>query len=58
MSDESIGSNPLDSNDVVTIGRLFQHLQNPQNLLGYLVFSAWCKFMGITQYLPSITIGA
>lgn len=50
-------TNPLDSNDVVTVSRLIQHLQNPQNLLGYMVFTAWAKFMGIYTMLPSITIG-
>lgn len=58
MSEESIGpTNPLDSTDVVALGRLFQHLREPQNLLTYLVFSAWLKFMGISTYIPSITIG-
>ena len=58
MSEESIGpTNPLDSTDVVTLGRLLQHLREPQNLLTYMVFSAWLKFMGIASHIPSITIG-
>jgi ABC-type molybdate transport system ATPase subunit len=36
---------------------LFKHMQNPQNLLTYMVFTAWCKFMGVAEYLPSITVG-
>lgn len=58
MGDQSsVSTNPLESNDVVTVSRLLQHLQNPQNLLGYMVFTAWAKFMGIYTMLPSITIG-
>lgn len=36
---------------------LFKHMQNPQNLLTYMVFTAWCKFMGVAEHLPSITVG-
>ncbi len=50
-------TNLCDSQDVLTVGRLLQHLQNPQNLLTYLCFTAWMKFMGIAQHIPSITIG-
>lgn len=58
MADESIGTtNPLDSNDVVTVSRLLTHLKDPQNLVGYLIFTAWMKFMGIAEHIPSITIG-
>lgn len=59
MSNESIidTTNTLDSSGVITVGRLLQHFQNPQNLLSYMVFTAWCKFMGISTYIPSITIG-
>lgn len=28
-----------------------------ENLLEYLVFSAWLKFMGASQYIPAITVG-
>lgn len=50
-------TNLCDSNGAITIGRLFQHLQNPQNLLTYLCFTAWMKFMGVASHIPSITIG-
>jgi len=36
---------------------VLQHLKNPQNLLTYLIFSAWCKFMGIASVIPTITLG-
>jgi len=36
---------------------LLNHLRNPQNLLTYMIFTAWCKFMGVAQYLPTVSIG-
>jgi len=36
---------------------ILNHLREPQNLITYLVFTAWCKFMGISSYIPSITVG-
>ena len=50
-------TNLCDSQELLTAGRLFKHMQNPQNLLTYLCFTAWMKFMGIAAYIPSITIG-
>ena len=50
-------TNLCDSNGAITVGRLLKHMQNPQNLLTYLCFTAWMKFMGIATYIPSITIG-
>lgn len=41
----------------VWTGRLLLHLRKPENLVTYLVFSAWMKFMGIAEHMPSITIG-
>jgi len=59
MSDEHTDTttNLCDSSDVITVGRLLQHLRNPQNLLTYLCFTAWMKFMGVASHIPSITIG-
>lgn len=58
MSDETIGTtNLVDSNSAVTAARLLTHLRNPQNLLTYMIFTAWMKFMGVSQYIPSITVG-
>ena len=52
-------NNPLDTAaDVSTIARLLQHLNNPQNLLTYLVLTAWMKFMGVASLIPTITVGA
>ena len=36
--------------------QISQHLRNPQNLLTYMIFTAWCKFMGVAQHLPSISV--
>ena len=36
---------------------LLNHLRNPQNLLTYMIFTAWCKFMGVSQYIPTVTVG-
>ena len=41
----------------VQISTLLNHLRNPQNLLTYMIFTAWCKFMGVAQYLPTVSIG-
>ena len=58
MSNESIDlTNTLDSSSAVTVGRLLTHLKDPTNLLTYMVFTAWCKFMGIYTMMPSITVG-
>ena len=52
-------NNPLDTcTDVSTVARLFAHLNNPQNLLTYLVLTAWMKFMGVATLIPTITVGA
>jgi len=50
--------NPLDTaTDVSSVARLLTHLNNPQNLLTYLVLTAWMKFMGIATLIPTITVG-
>ena len=47
----------IDNCEVVGMARVIQHLRDPQNLIGYLLLSAWMKFMGIADKLPEITIG-
>lgn len=37
--------------------RLLTHMRDPQNLIGWLLLTAWMKFMGVSEYIPSITIG-
>jgi len=37
--------------------RLLKHLQQPEHLLIYLVFTAWAKYMDILSWLPTISIG-
>lgn len=34
-----------------------KHLRDPQNLLTYMIFTAWMKFMGVAQHIPSVTVG-
>lgn len=43
--------------DAGALPRLLTHIQNPQHLLGYMIFSAWCKYMAVLSWIPSITIG-
>ena len=58
MGDESIlVDNSLDSSGAVAVSRLVSHFKEPTNLLNYLIFSAWLKFMGIAQYVPTIHFG-
>jgi hypothetical protein len=59
MSEEhkSVTTNTCDSGDVAALARLLIHMRNPQNLLTYMVATAWMKFMDFTQYIPTITIG-
>lgn len=57
------GPDALDSSSVAEVlptviwtGRLLTHLRKPENLVTYLVFSAWMKFMGVAAHMPSITV--
>ena len=43
--------------DTVRFATVMTHLRNPQNLLTYMIFTAWMKFMGVAQHIPSITVG-
>ena len=61
-----MSEDPVKTSDIPSAGsvgaslqfaHLFKHMQNPQNLLTYMVFTAWCKFMGVAEHLPSISIG-
>jgi len=40
-----------------SIAQMMLHLRNPQNLLTYMIFTAWLKFMGIASHIPSVTVG-
>ncbi len=59
MGDEIIQevNNPIDASDVTAIAHLLKHIKQPQNLLVYMIFTAWMKFMGVAEHIPSITIG-
>lgn len=39
------------------IATILSHIRNPQNMLNYMILTAWLKFMGIAQHIPSVTIG-
>jgi len=41
----------------ITAAQIMSHLRNPQNLLTYMIFSAWLKFMGIASHIPSVSVG-
>ena len=43
--------------DVSATGRLLTHLKEPQNLLNYMLLTAWMKFMGVASMIPTIVIG-
>ena len=49
-------TNAAQCSDVTTAGRLLQHLKEPQNLLNYMLLTAWMKFMNLTTMLPTIVI--
>lgn len=40
----------------LTAAQIATHLRNPQNLLTYMIFTAWMKFMGVAQHIPSISV--
>jgi len=42
--------------DVTTIGRLLTHFKEPQNLLNWMLLTAWMKFMGVASMLPTVVI--
>jgi hypothetical protein len=41
----------------VWFGRILLHMRKPENLVTYLVFTAWMKFMGVAEHVPTITVG-
>jgi hypothetical protein len=41
----------------LTVARLLSHMKKPENLLTWLVLTAWMKWMGVAQHLPTITLG-
>jgi hypothetical protein len=41
----------------VWFGRILFHLRKPENLVTYLVFTAWMKFMGVAEHVPTVTVG-
>jgi len=45
------------SGNSIQMMTILNHLRNPQNLLTYMVFTMWCKLMGVSQYIPTVTVG-
>ena len=43
--------------EALTLAKVLCHVRDPKNLLTYLVFTAWMKFMGVAAHMPSISVG-
>ena len=39
------------------LAKIGMHIREPGNILNYMILSAWLKFMGVAELLPSVTIG-
>jgi len=39
------------------LAQAIAHLRNPQNMLNYMILTAWLKFMGVAQHIPTVTFG-
>ena len=39
------------------LAQALAHIRNPQNMLNYMILTAWLKFMGIAQHIPTVSIG-
>ena len=39
------------------LAKIGMHIREPGNILNYMILSAWLKFMGVVELLPSVTIG-
>ena len=46
-----------ESCDMTGLPRLIQHLKEPHNLLNYMIFTAYMKYMEVFSWVPTITIG-
>lgn len=56
-STESLPTSEFTTSQLMWTARLLTHVRKPENLITYLIFTAWMKFMGAAEYLPSVTIG-
>lgn len=58
MSDpQDMTASDITNSQVLWTARLLTHMRNPQNLITYLILTAWMKFMGVAEHIPSITVG-
>lgn len=57
MSGHDPSTSGVDPQSLLWTARLLTHLRKPENLLVYLCVSAWAKFMGVSDIIPTITIG-
>ena len=48
---------PGNTQSILWGARLLTHMRKPENLLVYLMVTAWMKFMGVSEYIPTITVG-
>lgn len=45
------------ASQVLWTARLLTHMRKPENLITYLILTAWMKFMGVASHIPTITVG-
>ncbi len=57
VAEANLTNHAATCSDVTTTGRLLTHLKEPQNLLNYMLLTAWMKFMGVASMLPTVVIG-
>lgn len=59
MSNDDLSSSAAEGvlPQALWVGRILTHVRKPENLVVYLMFTAWMKFMGIASHVPSITVG-
>lgn len=48
---------PENTQSLLWGARLLQHARDPTNLIGWMVMTAWMKYMGVSEYMPTITVG-
>ncbi|MGB2346796.1 MAG: hypothetical protein ACPH9F_08095 [Candidatus Poseidoniaceae archaeon] len=54
---ENLGEVGVTTTPNAGLANLLCHIRNPQNMLNYMILSAWLKFMGVAQHLPTVSIG-
>lgn len=55
--DGSVSNSEVCPPTALSLAKVLTHLRQPQNLLNYMILTAYMKFMGIGEYIPTITFG-